>query len=163
MLAVYKDDPFAPTALKAYFDLLYAKITDAALDRSGVMGLCADKAADLNFPFETIAQEMRFIDDTMVPVIVAREETMVGEVRKLLDRLPFSPRIGGITRQLARYTVGVPRRVRSQLIAAKLAEIIEEDRFGDQFVVLHNLDLYTHEVGLDWSDITFRAAETMMV
>lgn len=163
MLTVHKDDPFAPAALKAYFDLLYAKITDAALDRSGVMALCADKAADLNFPFETIAREMRFIDDTMVPVIVAREEAVPGEVRALLDRLPFALGVGGIARQLARYTVGVPRRVRGQLIAAKLAELIDEDRFGDQFVVLHNLELYTPAIGLDWSDITFRAAETLMM
>jgi hypothetical protein len=30
-------------------------------------------------------------------------------------------------------------------------------------VVLHNLDLYTPEVGLDWDDITFRKAEAMIL
>ena len=44
------------------------------------------------------------------------------------------------------------------MIAAKVAEVIRRDEFGDQFVVLRNLDLYTAEVGLDWEDVTFRNA-----
>ena len=45
------------------------------------------------------------------------------------------------------------------MIAAKVAEVIRRDEFGDQFVVLRNLDLYTAEVGLDWEDVTFRNAD----
>ena len=37
----------------------------------------------MNFPFETIAAAMRFIDDAMVPVIVAKEEATPGEVGAL--------------------------------------------------------------------------------
>ena len=71
--------------------------------------------------------------------------------------------MGGIARAFGRYTVGVPRTVRDAMIAARVAEVIRRDEFGDQFVVLHNLDLYTPEIGLEWDDITFRNAEGMVV
>jgi hypothetical protein len=64
---------------------------------------------------------------------------------------------------LGRYTVGVPRTVRSEMIAKRIAEVIRSEEFGDQFVVLHNLDLYTSETGLDWDDITFRGTDTMII
>jgi hypothetical protein len=44
-----------------------------------------------------------------------------------------------------------------------MAECIRPDDFGDQFVVLHNLDLYTAEKGLDWDEPTFRTAEGMIL
>jgi CRISPR-associated endonuclease/helicase Cas3 len=44
-----------------------------------------------------------------------------------------------------------------------VAEVIRRDEFDDQFVVLHNLDLYKPETGLEWDDITFRRAEGMIV
>ena len=46
-------------------------------------------------------------------------------------------------------------------VGQKETEAVEE--FGDQFVVLHNLDLYTPETGLEWDDITFRKAEAMVL
>jgi CRISPR-associated endonuclease/helicase Cas3 len=117
----------------------------------------------MDFPFETIAREMRFIDDSMVPVIVAREEASPGEVDALVRDLRYAQGVGGIARKLGRYTVGVPRAARSGMISAKVAEVIRPEEFGDQFVVLHNLDLYRPDVGLDWSDPTFRSAEGLMI
>ena len=48
------------------------------------------------------------------------------------------------------------------MLAAGVAESIRPDEFGDQFVVLHNLDLYTAETGLDWEDVTFRRVEGLI-
>ena len=39
-----------------------------------MLELCEDHKGDLNFPFETIALAMRSIDETMVPVIVGKED-----------------------------------------------------------------------------------------
>jgi CRISPR-associated endonuclease/helicase Cas3 len=153
------EDPFAPDAMAAYFKLLYAR---KELDRPGVLDLCADYASDMNFPFETIAAAMRFIDDAMVPVIVAKEETVPGEVEKLIRELCFAKGVGGIARKLGRYTVGIPRTARNAMIAARVAEVIRQEEFELQFVVLHNLDLYTSEIGLDWEDVTFRRVEGLM-
>jgi CRISPR-associated endonuclease/helicase Cas3 len=163
ILRLHQDDPFAPPAMRAFFELLYARKGNAELDKPGVLEACEERRGDLNFPFEDIAAAMRFIDDAMVPVIVAREEATPGEVDALVRDLRFAPHVGGIARKLGRYTVGIPRRVRAGMIAQGVAEIIRPDAFGDQFVVLHNLDLYTPETGLGWDDISFRNAESLIV
>jgi CRISPR-associated endonuclease/helicase Cas3 len=163
MLKLHQDDPFAPPAMRAFFEMLYARKGQSELDKPGVLDICADRAGDMNFPFESIAAAMRFIADVMVPVIVAKEEATAGEVEGLIRELRFAKGVGGIARKLGRYTVGIPRTVRNAMIAARAAEVIRLEEFGDQFVVLHNLDLYTPEVGLDWDDITFRKAEAMIL
>jgi len=163
MLKLHRDDSLSPPAMRAFFEMLYARKGHAELDKRSVLEMCAEKAGDMNFPFEGIAAAMRFIDDVMVPVIVAKEEAKAGEVERLIRELRFAKGVGGIARQLGRYTVGVPRRARNAMIAAGVAEVIRLEEFGDQFVVLHNLDLYTAETGLDWEDISFRNAEAMIV
>jgi CRISPR-associated endonuclease/helicase Cas3 len=163
MLKLHQHDPFGPPAMRAFFEMLYSRKGQAELDRPGVLDMCAERAGDMDFPFETIAAAMCFIDDVMVPVIVAKEEATTGEVDALVRDLRFAKGVGGIARALGRYTVGVPRTVRNAMVAARVAEVIRQEEFGDQFVVLLNLDLYTAEVGLDWQDITFRSAEAMIV
>jgi CRISPR-associated endonuclease/helicase Cas3 len=149
--------------MRACFDLLYWRKGKSELDWHGVLETCEERKGDLNFPFESIATAMRFVDNTMVPVIVAREEARAGEVNELVDRLRFAKGVGGIARALGRYTVGIPRRARNTMIAARVAEIIRQDEFGDQCVVLGNLDLYTPETGLHWGDISFLKAESLIV
>jgi CRISPR-associated endonuclease/helicase Cas3 len=163
MLGLHKDDPFGPAAMRAFFDMLYSRKGQSELDKHGVLEMCAERAGDMNFPFERIAAAMRFIDDMMVPVIVAKEEAVCGEVNELIRVLRFAKGVGGIARQLGRYTVGVPRSVRMKMIVQGVAEAIRGDEFGDQFVVLHNLDLYKPETGLEWDDISFRTVDAMIV
>jgi CRISPR-associated endonuclease/helicase Cas3 len=163
MLRLHKDDPFSPPAMRAYFDMLYWRKGEAELDKRGVLQMCSERAGDLNFPFESIATAMRFIDDVMVPVIVAKEEANPGEVAELVQALRFAKGVGRIARALGRYTVGVPRKARAEMIAKGVAEVIRSEEFGDQFVVLHNLDLYKSDIGLVWDDMTFRNAEAMIM
>jgi CRISPR-associated endonuclease/helicase Cas3 len=160
-LKLHADDPFGPEAMAAFFRMVYWRAGDEGMDKSSVLELCWQRRSDLNFPFEEIAAAMRFIDDMMVPVIVPVEDG--GAVAPLLEKLRFATRVGGIARGLAPYTVGIPRKARSEMIAKGVAERIRHEEFGDQFVVLLNLDLYRPEVGLDWSDPTFRTAEGLMV
>ncbi|MCB8879381.1 CRISPR-associated endonuclease Cas3'' [Acidisoma cellulosilytica] len=161
VLGLHADDPFSPEAMTAFFRMLYWRHGDDALDDKNVLALCGEKRGDLNFPFADIAARMRFIDDAMVPVIVPVEDD--GEVKPLLDQLPYVKGTGGIAQKLGRYTVGVPCAVRAEMLAKGAVTCIEEAKFGDQFVVLSNLDLYSPEAGLDWSDLTFRKAEGLML
>lgn len=160
-LRLYADDPFGVDAMTAFFRMVYWRMGEEALDRPGVLDLCWERRGDLNFPFETIASAMRFIDDAMLPVIVPIEDG--GEVEPLLRQLPYAKGTGAIARKLGRYTVGVPRKVRAEMLAKRVAECVGGEAFADQFVVLRNLDLYSREAGLDWSDPTFRTAEGLMI
>jgi CRISPR-associated endonuclease/helicase Cas3 len=157
----HKGDLFAPAAMTAFFELLYWRKGAAELDRGRVVALCEEHAAKLNFPFAEIAQAMRFIDDATVPVIVPLEDE--GAVTLLLEELKWMKTPGSLARRLGRYTVGVPRRVRNTMLAQHVADVIRSDDFGDQFVVLTNLNLYRTETGLFWNDLTFMDAERLIL
>lgn len=161
IMACHQGDLFAPAAMKAFFQLLYWQKGKAELDARQVLTQCEEESAKLNFPFATIAKAMRFIDDAMVPVIVPVEDD--GAVAPLLEDLRWVPSPGGIARKLGPYTVGVPRRARHELLAQHVAEVIRLDEFGDQFVVLTNLDLYRPDTGLSWDDPTFRQVEGLVI
>ncbi len=162
MLRKYaSSDPFGPEAMRDYFETLYQRKGKEELDRKGVLEMCAGHAGDMNFPFESIAAAMRFIDDAMVPVIVPKEEARPGEVAEVVARLQYGG-VGGAARALNRYTVGVPRRVRAAMVLQGVAEVIRQVELGDQFVVLLNLNLYTSEAGLDWDDLTFLDADKLI-
>ena len=160
MLRTRGEDPFSPDTMRAFFELLYWRHGKEALDRGGVIEMTEERRGDLDFPFETIATEMRFIDEEMAPVIVPVEDG--GEVRPLLARLPYATGTGGIARRLGRYAVGVPRKARLAMIAAGAATCVAPDQYADQFVVLENLDLYGTEAGLNWTDLSFRTVESLI-
>lgn len=153
---------FGPEAMRDYFETLYERKGKDELDRKGVLEMCGDHIGDMNFPFESIATAMRFIEDTMVTVIVPKEEERSGEVAALVEQLRYGG-VSGIARKLSRYTVGVPRRVRTAMLLQGVAEAIRKEELGDQFVVLLNLDLYTPELGLDWDDLTFLDADKLIL
>ncbi len=163
VLATHADDPFGEAAMRAYFEMLYERKGKAELDRSNVLEMHENHKADLNFPFAAIADAVRFIDDANVPVIVPKEEAQPGDVERWVRDLPHVKGTGALARKLGPYTVGVPRRARSAMLAAGVAEAVAPDKLGDQFVVLGNLDLYSREFGLDWINPTYREAEGLMV
>jgi CRISPR-associated endonuclease/helicase Cas3 len=165
VLAAHAEDPFGEAAMRAYFEELYERKGRKALDRSGILPMHEDHKRDLNFPFATIADAMRFIDDVTLPVIVPKEEANPGEVEGWLSALPYAQGVGGLARKLGPYTVGVPRRARAAMVAAGagVAEAVASDQLGNQFVVLRNLDLYSADFGLDWSDPAFRDVEGLIV
>jgi len=160
IMDIHQGDLFAPDAMRGFFELLYWRKGAAELDRGRVVAVCEDHADKSNFPFAEIAQAMRFIDDAMVPVIVPVEDD--GAVAPLLEALRRVPSPGALARKLGPYTVGVPRSIRNDLLAQRVAEVIRPDDFGDQFVVLTNCDLYSAETGLSWDDPTFMATERLM-
>jgi hypothetical protein len=54
--------------------------------------MCQERAGDLDFPFQSIADAMRFIDDRELPVIVPFEEG--GAVAPLIWDLQAGPERG---------------------------------------------------------------------
>lgn len=154
-------DVFAPDVMREFFKLLYWRKGRAELDRGGVMAHCEENADKLDFPFAKIAREMRFIEDTMVPVIVPAEDE--GAVAPLLEDLKWVEHPGALARKLGPYTVGIPRSARNRMLAAQVAEVIRQEDFGDQFVVLRNMSLYSAATGLSWNDPTFVEVEQLIL
>ena len=145
-------DPLSSAAVTAFFKELYFLKGEEAVDAPRILAAIAERTRSFDFPFATVASRFRLIEDTMVPVIVRRDE----EARRLIKALEHAPHIGRIMRGLQTYTVGVPRRVRAALIASGAVVRVRQADFPDQFAVLANMDIYRADVGLTWDDPTFR-------
>ena len=153
-------DELATTrAIQRYFQHAYFLKGEAALDRHGVLHKFGERAATLDFPFETVADAFRMIETAMVPVIIRYD----ARASDALQRLRFVERAGGVARALQPFTVQVPPRARARLLASRAASVVREADFGDQFVVLENDDLYRTEVGLDWDEPTAMAASSLII
>lgn len=159
-------DPLSPDALTAYFKAVYwskeDRLDDSKLGDSGtgVMQALKKYHETRDYPFADIGAGFRFIDSPMVPVIVTPKgaENVVGDLIGAL-RNHAVQRVGGLARKLQPYVVQVPHSALGALLKAKAAEVIRQEDFGDQFVLLTNCCIYFNDVGLDWSDPSFRSVE----
>jgi len=169
-------DPFSEEAVKAYFnELLWIRNDGGAWTRlddvkvgarevRGIMTSIDEAKHGLDFPFADIAEAFRLIEETMVPLIIpATAHPTAGAPEQLLRKLDFVPSPGGVARELQRFVVQIPRRARADLLATAAAHIASEKKFGDQFLVLTNTDLYDADRGLRWDDPTFHRIEALMM
>ncbi len=169
-------DPLSEEAVKAYFGELlwirndgnaWARLDDVKVGAREVRGIIKsidDAGPGLDFPFADIAEAFRLIEETMVPLIIpATAHPAVGAPKQLLRKLDFVPSPGGVARELQRFVVQIPRRARANLLATAAAHIAGEKKFGDQFVVLTNCDLYDADRGLRWDDPSFHRIEALMM
>jgi CRISPR-associated endonuclease/helicase Cas3 len=151
--------PLDPPAIEAYFRELYWVKGNEKLDEYGILDTLRAGARPLKLPMESIARKFKMIDDYMVPILIPRGEKAQEGIRSLR----FADKVGGIARRLQRFLVNIPPRSRAELIKRRAAEVIQPDKFGDQFVVLTDVDLYREDVGLDVSDMTFMEAVRQVV
>jgi CRISPR-associated endonuclease/helicase Cas3 len=155
------EDWLLPDTINDYFRMLYWQ-REAELDKYGVIALCEEGLANkMNFKFREIADAVKLIDDWTQPVIIPFND----EATSLLAELEsFDPQrsVGALARALQPYVVGVPAKERSRMILAGAAREIRSERYGDQFVRLDSLDIYSSEIGLDWRDPTRRSVEGLI-
>ena len=156
-------DPAAPRAIQEYFREVYW-LQGSQLDSEEILAQLRERADTFDFPFATIARQFRMIESSMFPIIVPYPGTGSehGAAERLLRALEHAERPGGLARRLQPYTVQVPREARRRLLEEGAARRVRPEVFGDQFVVLRNLDLYRPDVGLTWSDPTYREAEGLV-
>ena len=173
------DDPLSQEAVAHYFrELLWLKSGDqhnkpvqlddvvVGEDPSKIRGLMKafeESGSDLNFRFADIARAFQMIENTMVPVIIPEIEGLpgIGAPDSLIGRLRDMDKAGGAARLVQPYLVQIPRQARAALMVTPAAEIIQPDRFGDQFVLLTNDHIYSASSGLDWDDPTYRKLNIM--
>lgn len=159
------EDPASLEAIEAYFRDVYWIRTWEALDQKNILRMVNERQGSLDFPFQAISRDFKLIETSMVPVIVPYDGINGGGevVNRLLNRLEIEERPGQIARRLQPYTVQVPSRALNALSQAGAVAPVREDRFGDQFMLLTNEDLYRQDVGLNWDDPIFRQAEGLVV
>ena len=76
---------------------------------------------------------------------------------------PDNQRPREIARKLQRYLVNVPSGALAELMRTGAVQAIAPRVFGDQFLQLANDHIYFEDIGLDWSDPTFRNTEALML
>ncbi len=157
VLRHHGDDPLSLAAIEAYFRLLYWQQGPKELDKHDLLKLVEDGRLD-GLPFETLEQKFRMIENNQRAVIIPVDED--GIARVALRELSYAEGVGGIARKLQPYTVQVPRQGFAALERVGAIAAVEPDKFGEQFMVLVNEDLYDEHLGLNWSDPTYRASES---
>ena len=159
------EDTMSLEAIRAYFRILYWASGEESLDRKAILTSLNERATSLDFPFETIAREFRLIETPMTPIIVPYRGANGddGAADRLIADLDHVERPGRVARRLQPYTVPIPPQVRRTLLDAGAARIAQEAKFGEQFVVLTNADIYQDDIGLTWDDPGFRRVESLVI
>ncbi len=155
------DDLLGLAAVQAYFRELYWQKGDDALDaievdgRRGVLASLAERASEFSFPFRSLAEEFRLIEDAMEPAIVPWDPDAV----RVLAAIAVAKRPGaGQMRRLQQYIVSIPHEARSIWLARGALRPVHP-ALGESLLVFADLAHYRLDIGLDLADIGLRAAE----
>ncbi len=130
-------DVFSPHTFEHYFGQRFYHLGAAALDEKGILSLLT---GHLDFAFRTATERFKLIDDTwQAPVIVPW-----GQSQALVDDLtPWNAR--QTFRQLQRFTVSVPARLRDTLLREGYAYALSE---YPETCVVTTQALYSEKYGL---------------
>ncbi len=118
------------------------------LDKHKIMEKFAESVKACDFPFKSVSEQFKVIDNGMQTVIIPYNE----KARKLIASLRASDS-REIARKLQRYCVQVYPDVIIKLGRAALEPVQE------RYYILINGDLYKEDIGLDWDNPYFRKIE----
>jgi len=154
----FRDDPLSPSAIEAYFRLLYWQKGDKELDAANLLGLCVESRID-SLPLETLAAKFRMIDTVQMPVIVPFDD----DARRGIESLRYAEKSGGLARALQPYLVQLPHNGFDALRKAGAIQPVAPEKWGEQFMELVNMDIYSREFGIWWEEPTFmKSANTII-
>lgn len=159
-------DPLGLDAVRDFFGELYWQKSEAALDAAkvgdfqGVLPAIRERAADWGFPFASIAQAFRMIDEVMESVIVPwRADEADREAEELLARIAAQPKPSGRDlRRLQQYTVPIPRDMRNDWLARGVLTPVHP-ALGEAMLRFADLAHYRPDTGVDLEEPTYRDAE----
>ncbi|MCB1636034.1 MAG: CRISPR-associated endonuclease Cas3'' [Xanthomonadales bacterium] len=154
ILRQHSQDPLTPVAIEAYFRLLYWQRGDEDLDKENLLGLLG-RSQPGSLPMETLAEKFRLIDSLQYPVIVPWDDN----AQRLIERLRYAEKSGGLARQLQRYLVQLPKVGYDALRATGAVQAISMEKWGEQFMELACEDLYDPRSGVRWDEPTFLKSE----
>lgn len=155
VLRQYESDPLSPQAIDRYFSLLYWQKGSDALDEPDLMGQLKDSRPE-SLPMEMLASKFRMIDNMQLPVIVPYDD----EAKDALRALEFAEGCGGLARKLQPYLVQLSRQGFDALYKAGAVLPAKPEKWGNQFMVVENMDIYHKCYGLFWENPTYLKAES---
>lgn len=160
-------DPLGLAAIQAYFTELYWQKGPDAFDAGQHQGTIwpilrhvAERAGTGAYPFETIAQVFRMIDDAAESVVVPWSQGPEDrEALTILDRIAAMDHpLGMDLRRLQAYTVSIPKPARDAWLAAGALRPVHPS-LGDALLRFADLAHYDPETGLRLDDPMHRSAE----
>lgn len=157
------DDPLRLEAVHAYFRALYFNRGYEALDaahrdreRYAILRGIENTQRKLDFPFSTIAQAFRLIDETMQPIFVPLDNE-AERALKILRHAPIPP--AKALRTLQQYVVPIPEGPRGAFLKSGAIQAIAPEIYGSRFLYLASMSLYDKVSGLRLDDPTWRSSE----
>ena len=156
------DDLLGLEAIHTYFRELYWQKGEEALDavevdgRRGVLPALAAHAGEWRFPFRSIAEAFRLIEDAMEPVIVPWDETAAALLKAVAaaERPPARH-----LRRLQQYVVTIPRQARDEWLRRGALRPVHP-ALGDGLLAFADAAHYRPDTGLDIEALGLRAAES---
>ncbi|MCL5982153.1 MAG: CRISPR-associated helicase Cas3' [Firmicutes bacterium] len=121
-----KDEPLGLESVKEYFSLLY-EIDDAELDKERILAEIREQEKQLRFPFRTVAEKFKLIDDNTNTVVIPWDDTC----KKALAEAACCRFPGSYSRELQRYGVEVYAKEFNELLEYGTLQPV-----GDKFFVL---------------------------
>jgi CRISPR-associated endonuclease/helicase Cas3 len=146
-------DPLSLKAVKEYFQTLYWLKGDY-LDESQILKIILDGNRTGDYPFRTIDQKFKIIQDYMEPIIVPWN----AEADSLIRELRYTEYPGAAARKAQRFTIQIPPQTFFKLLSEGAVERIQE-----RYNVLTNKDIYREDLGLCPEDPSFHEVESLMV
>ena len=148
-----------PEAITEYFVDVY-HLAGKDLDKHNILEKIKDAGRELNFPFQTIAEKSRVIESNhMLPLLIPYDTNAEAHI----NALEHADTIGGLLRQLQRYTVQVPESALKILFGKGRVNVINKEKFGEQFYALIGTDLYDAQAGLNWDNPDYINADNLCI
>lgn len=129
-----RDDPLGLDGVKEYFSTLY-EIDASELDKEGILAEIKEQERYLNFPFRTVAEKFKLIDNHTSTVVIPLNDNC----RKTLAEAEYSPFAGRFARALQRYGVEVFEKEFSEMLCYGALQVA-----ANRFYVLREEVLKQH-------------------
>lgn len=161
-LRLHAADPLGLAAIQAYFRELYLQKSPVALDATalpgrqpGVLPALETHAADGRFPFRSLAENFRMIDEAMDPVVVPWDD----KARQMLAALAAMERPSGrMLRALQAYTVTLPATPRRWWLQHGALRPVHP-LLGDGLLAFEDTEHYDTKTGIRLERPEMREAE----
>ncbi|MEQ1780864.1 MAG: CRISPR-associated endonuclease Cas3'' [Hyphomonadaceae bacterium] len=154
----HREDLLGLDAIRAYFGELYWQQGRHALDtleidgRRGVLAAIAERKDDLRFPFRSIAEAFRLIDEVMAPVIVPWDE----EAKEILRAIGAADRPPAVLlRRLQQYIVGIPPKARGEWLRLGALKAVHVS-LGEELLMFADKAHYREDIGVDLANFDLR-------